>query len=243
MVRQLHHITEKFDSVITLRAKLIEELKDHIPDSLTFKVGYFEGPKHSKMWIVTKDDITAMYSKFLSGEITLWCEGREEEVGRNKRKREEASSRYQEREEEVEKIYIELKQKHEDKYDTPKLRLWARMIASNLHDDLEDPPNIPAFQAPKKSKRESFSNVMSGAAVAFAKALSDKPSHANSISNSPDSEHNIIPRALSPAKSVELRMKNLEQLRYVQELFRDGILNEEEYGEQKQNILSAIKKL
>jgi len=48
---------------------------------------------------------------------------------------------------------------------------------------------------------------------------------------------------VSPAKSVELRMKNFEQLRYLQQLFDDGILSEGEFTEQKQSILSALRKL
>ena len=36
-------------------------------------------------------------------------------------------------------------------------------------------------------------------------------------------------------------MKNFEQLRYLQQLFDDNILSENEYSEQKQNILSTLK--
>lgn len=49
--------------------------------------------------------------------------------------------------------------------------------------------------------------------------------------------------ALSPAKAVELRGKNFEQLRYLQQLYDDGILDDKEYSEQKQNILTALRKL
>ena len=38
---------------------------------------------------------------------------------------------------------------------------------------------------------------------------------------------------VSPGKAVELRMKNFEQLRYLQQLFEDGILSDTEYTEQK----------
>ena len=48
---------------------------------------------------------------------------------------------------------------------------------------------------------------------------------------------------ISPGKSVELRMKNFEQLRYLQQLYEDQILDENEYKEQKQNILTALRKL
>ena len=38
-------------------------------------------------------------------------------------------------------------------------------------------------------------------------------------------------------------MKNYEQLRYVQQLFNDGVLDDKEYTEQKGKILQFIKKL
>jgi len=42
----------------------------------------------------------------------------------------------------VDEIYQDLKYKHIKKYDTVKLCLWARMISSNLHDDVENLPCI-----------------------------------------------------------------------------------------------------
>ena len=59
MMRELHHFQSKFDSVLTLRAKLIEEFKQNVPDSMTF---YYE----NRMWIVTAD-IKAMYTRFKTG--------------------------------------------------------------------------------------------------------------------------------------------------------------------------------
>jgi hypothetical protein len=48
---------------------------------------------------------------------------------------------------------------------------------------------------------------------------------------------------VSPAKAVDLRMKNYQQLRFLQQLFEDGILDEKEYTEQKGNILEFLRKL
>ena len=49
-------------------------------------------------------------------------------------------SKRQKREEEVDTVFDQLKEKHGSKYNTPHLRLWARMIANSLHDDFEEPP-------------------------------------------------------------------------------------------------------
>lgn len=202
--------------------------------SLTFNVGYFEGQRHSKMWIITDEDLTTMYEKYPSGEILLWCDGAsdETEVTVNKRKRDAvqmASSKHQEREEEVDELFKELKDKHKDKYDLPKLRLWARMMASNLHDSIEEPPNVPAFggDAGSKKRRISLSEAINGAAVAFSNICkNEKP-----------------PDSVVLTSAVELRMKNFEQLRYLQQLYDDNILSCTEYTEQKQKILDCLSKL
>lgn len=241
IVRQLHHFHAKFETVIALHAKLIENFTDQVPSSVTFDVGFHEGQKHSKMWIVTNDDLNLMYDKYPSGEITLWCEGRNEKLyvsERGKRKKDEVTSRRQEKEEEVDQLFKELKDKHANQFDTPKLRLWARMMSSNLHDSLDEPPNVPAFlgSTPKKCRQESLSDALSGAAVAFAKVL--HPGQTTTCT-----EQTKTPSCLSPGKSIELRMKNFEQLRYLQQLFEDGILTQTEYMEQKQTILTSLRKL
>ena len=49
--------------------------------------------------------------------------------------------------------------------------------------------------------------------------------------------------SLSPSKTVDLRMKNLQQLRYLRQLLDDNILTAEEYQEQKLIIVTALRKL
>ena len=112
------------------------------------------------------------------------------------------------------------------------------MYSSDLHDDLDKPPNIPAFQSdvtPKRPRRESLSDVLSGTAVAIAQALK-KPSEVNASVQLP-------PSGISPTKAVELRMKNYEQLRYLQQLFAEGILSSTESEEQKHSVLTSLRKL
>ena len=52
---------------------------------------------------------------------------------------------------------------------------------------------------------------------------------------------NSVP-AVSPAKAVDLGMKNYQQLHFLQQLFEDGILDEE-YTEQKGVFLCKLKRL
>ena len=48
---------------------------------------------------------------------------------------------------------------------------------------------------------------------------------------------------VSPGRAVDLKMKNYQQLRYLQQLYEDNILNEDEYTEQKISILAALRNL
>ena len=187
-----------------------------------------------------------MYGKIPSGEITLWCDGNTEEksiIGkRNGEDPSTGSSKRQKKEEEVDLVFQELREKHGTTYDTPRLRLWARMVTTNLHDDLDNPPAIPAFTStPRKSRSPSISTVISGAATAVAKALgecSDQRKEGGGCTSAGPSAVGV-----SPGKTVDLRMKNYQQLRYIQQLFDDGILTEAEYMEQKRDILSSLKRL
>jgi len=238
VVKQLHQVQSKFDSVIDLCVKLVKELQQKVPNSFTFSVGYYEGQHHVKMAIESDEDLQAMYKKYPSGEITLWCDGAVQETSANagkKRKREETSftSKFHEREKEVEEVYKELVKKHSDSYDTPKLRLWARMIASNLHENMDVPPALPAFGGGlyKKSRQDSFTSILSSTAVAVTQALK---SNSTQACNS---------EASATALHVDLRMKNLQQLGYLKQLYDDNILTDAEFSEQKENILKAIKKL
>ena len=110
-----------------------------------------------------------MYTKFSGGHLTLWCDGKLDEAGK-KRKRDDVDpkTKRQEKEEDVDSIFKDLKRRHDSKFDTPKLRLWARMICSKLHDDYDKPPDIPAFSGvvPKRPRRESLGDALSDVAVA-----------------------------------------------------------------------------
>ena len=88
----MHDCSTRFESVVTLRAKLIEKFGEQVPQTITFDVGYFEGSQHSKIWLYSASDLEAMYQKYPSGELTLWCDGYSEEETRGKRKRDDSNS-------------------------------------------------------------------------------------------------------------------------------------------------------
>ena len=83
--------------------------------------------------------IEEMYGQLNGGEIILWCEGRsgdKQTNTRRKREREETLTQCQEREEEVEETFEKLREKYAstDKYNTPQLCLWSRIIISSQHE-------------------------------------------------------------------------------------------------------------
>ena len=239
IVRQLNSFTSKFESVKEVRTKLNEEFGEQVPNTLDFSIGYFDGSQQAKVWLYTAEDLKAMYSKHPSGgSISLWCDGNYTEVNHKKRRAEvpDQSTHCQLKEEETDSVFKELREKHTANYGTPRLRLWARMISTGLHDDYDNPPNIPAFSGikNKRARKDSVSDTVSGAAIAIVEALQGKKTDKGASSALCGS---------SPGRLVDIRMKNYEQLCYLQSLFDDGILTEEEYAEQKKSILSSLRKL
>ena len=61
-----------------------------IPTTTQFSVAYFEGRQSTKKWLVSQDDLAAMYvSLTCSGKtsICLWCEGNSDDSSSRKRNR------------------------------------------------------------------------------------------------------------------------------------------------------------
>ena len=52
-----HNMSENFDSVTSLRIKLIDSFPEYVPLSPTFQVGYLEGRGNQKWWIVQLEDL------------------------------------------------------------------------------------------------------------------------------------------------------------------------------------------
>ncbi len=172
------------------------------------------------------DDLNRMYGAFKdTDEILMWCDG--DSAGSDKsRKRKRDSER-----DNVDAIYLELKEKHQNLFTVPQLKLWARMIHCDTHESYDKPPAIPMFQGsePKRQKKETVAESIADGMAAISKALSPpSPKKCLSVTGSPI--------GISPGKSVDLRMKNLQQLRYLQQLLQDNVLSEQEYLEQKRNV-------
>ena len=143
-------------------------------------------------------------------------------------------------EDDVSETVAELKKRHDLKFKMPQMRLWARMIASGNHESLDDPPSIPALTgvAPKR-RRESLSSVVAGVASTIASAIRPEVGTSNTDSPSPSTST----PGRSPGKVSHLRLKNLQQLRELQQLLDLNVLTPEEFAEQKAIVLGALRKL
>ena len=53
IVRQLNKFSSKFDTPLDVRLKLISECGEHVPNTVDFNVGFYDGGQQAKMWIVT----------------------------------------------------------------------------------------------------------------------------------------------------------------------------------------------
>ena len=245
MWRDLHDVSHRFKSIRELRFALHHELEDEISDNEDYSLGYFEGRQQKKKWLVSPSDLEAMYVTFEGKtKISLWCEGKqiasdhdtsgdeEPHPKRRKKNKSDGSKKINEREDELENVFRQLKEKHQDNFSGPQLRLWARMIVAKTHDNLDEPPKVPMITGniQRNQKRESLTDAFVGAATAIAQVLS------------PTS----VPKGsspFSPSKKINLRMKNLEQLRQLQQLYKDGILSEDEFDSQKKIVLTSLDTL
>ena len=84
-----------------IKVHLMEELKDEVPSTIHFDVGYYEKCS-SKWWLVTIEDLAEMYS---GAEMLLWCDGR-------RKKRDGGTS--SKLDEDVDEHYKTLMEKHGD---------------------------------------------------------------------------------------------------------------------------------
>ena len=113
------------------------------------------------------------------------------------------------------------------------------MTMRNLQD-------IPAFHRPLKRPRKdnNLSDALCGAlSPGPSSAGSSSSGSSGSLSSSGSSGSHMMPFSVSPTRAVNLRMKSYEQLRYLKQLFDDGIIGDKEYKEQKEHVMTTLRKL
>lgn len=232
-----HNVHDKFMSVSDLKQKALENFEDKLHSIEHLECGYFE--KSAKRWIEHNKDLEAMYKAFegRNCDITLWFSHETQLQHGTKRKNVESHditpSKRVSREEAVDQITQELRDKHGEQFNSPQLRLWARMKLNGQHTSIEHPPQIPLFTGTmsSKPKRESLSEALTIAATAVVGLLKGETPLA-SVENS-----------MSPGKRARVSGQYLEHLEKINKLHESGVLSKAEFDEQKEFALQNIKEL
>lgn len=259
----MHSHHRRFTSIEDLKSAIKDEFNEHVPS--TFQMGYFEGKQSRKHWLVTQEDINTMYAT-LNLKIVLWCDAKsssdsiseESPTTLDTRKRKSSAStsadvttsKRKQREEEVDSTVDQLKELHGTKYTMPQMRLWGRMVAAGHHSSLTTPPNIPAINGvtPKRKRQDTLAEAIAGI-VSCIRAHDNQPATGGNVINTSDtpssSRNSPRPSVMghSPSKISDLRMRNIKELRELQELLEQNILSQEEFLEQKSIVLGAMRKL
>ena len=236
VVRDIRKFQGVFSSVIDLKVKLMEEFEELMPPTTLFSVGYFESRQSGKKWLVTQEDLVAMYNAMNRNgktELCLWCDGRSKE---NTKKRKNDStpppSKRALKEKEIDDLAAELVEMNSDELDLsdPQYRLWARMIVCGNHSSRKQPPRVPLITGitPTRPSRKSLEETV---ATAVVKAMESPKKSADS--HSP---------GISPGKIVDIRGKCFTQLANLKHLYEDSVISEDELQEQKSSILKTLKK-
>ena len=209
----------------------MDAFKGKLPSTYNFQIGYFTKKGNSKRWIEQEADLLSMYKQFdQSDTITIFCDGKQETVAtarKRKRVAEDSVTSGSDHEEEVKRIAEQLNEKHGDIWDRRQYLLWARMYVNNQWTSLDEEPDIPLLRGGLKKvpKKESISEAITGAAIAFAKTL-NAPSTPSSSAHTPCQP---LLNGVSPASKAKLSSAYISQLRQLQELRENGVLDEEEF--------------
>jgi len=92
---------------------------------------------------------------------------------------------------------------------------------------------------PKRTKRETLSDALTPLANAITKAFTGNQACSSPEKSAVASQQCVI----TPAKVADVRMKNLEQLEFLVQLYEEGIRSHAEFMEQKGIILDSLRKL
>ena len=215
-----------------------------------FDVGFLDGSNTIR--IRTKEDLAEVRSELLKQrKVTLRCDGlaiqgkntgppqkriKDGDVDESKA----CKKKQLDREGKVQKAVDSLKEKHASLYTVMQMRIWAEMIVSGMYSDMDEPPNTSMFiragggKNPSSNKQSLVTQAITDAATALTNVLSPK--------QTPSSDSNKVSSS-SPAKVIENRSILYKQLNELRELYKGGILTEDEYKSEKGSIMELLRNL
>ena len=137
--------------------------------------------------------------------------------------------------------------KHPDKYSRYQIRFWAEMLANGGYSDLDTPPAGAAMfhreTAMKRAKPESNNDILMSGMLTMVNTLCQKLVPQQSSDQATPAPAPIPSATFSPMKKAELCGTYFKQLVELRNLFDQGILTEDEYKEQKEDLVDAMRKL
>ena len=130
---------------------------------------------------------------------------------------------------------LELKKKHEHTYTPFQYKLWAEMYAKGCHTSLEQPPSAAMFNRetrPSKNLSHGQSDLVVSVIDKLCNALTPK-----------QEKGKVVSLTLSPMRRAELRGTYIKQLGELRQLNENGILTEDEYEEQRGELVQLMRQL
>ena len=206
------------------------------------EIGYYSHSK--KIWINNRLDLNDAWK---IERVTFWCHGASEAS----RKRDSKSgsedeqdvpgkssrkmSRMEEKRATVEEYKRQLKEKHGNDYTGFQYKLWAEMVAVGSHNDLDEPPTASMFNKTRSKPvhgENSINNMVISGMIDVCYELTVPVGHQQKS-----------PVVISPVKKAELRSTYMRQLAELRKLFDGEIINEEEYEEQRRELVQSMRHL
>ena len=231
-----------FTTCADIRSALSESLADHVPEGEDYDIGYIEpskqGVRGKTRWIFDESDIEDMYKEYKEvkkTEIIIWCDGRiktpDKSVTVKRKGSSESNSKKKPRLtsseinaktlDEVDTVYNKLSDKHSEKFDADRLRMWAHLINMGKHSSYEAPPNYPFFRK-------------------HGTPLSTSKSDGSSTSSGTSSTAVSTAQGISPAKRSNLRSQYMTQMKEWYSLLDCGAITKNEYEAQKSKIMEDL---
>ena len=250
----LRHISPEFcDSPTKIKEEIYKQYSENVPLPDVMELGYFYCSK--KYWLNNRLDVNDLWELVANGKkekVVLWCVAQNDGSANTSHKRQscdEENSKVckksrlgiEEKRELAEEYEQKLKEKHADAYSKFQYKLWAEMLSTGVHTSLEEPPSAAMFSRDKRSKPNTSNEhtaVMDGMVTVIdtlCQVLTPKKSEMACTSS-----QNI---AHSPIKKAELRSIYMRQLNELKALYDANILKEDEYEEQRKDIVKLMRQL
>ena len=161
-------LQEDLDSPSKIKDVIVSQCgEEAVPLPADMVIGYFHGS--NKFWINNRLDVNDVWKLVNEGEkVTFWCTGVDQSCAKpKKRALNEGSqarhisesakklkmSKQEEQRAMTEEYETKLKDKHGDKFTSFQFKLWAEMLTSGVHNDLDVPPAASMFGRESKKGR------------------------------------------------------------------------------------------